>query len=87
MATVQQPLSMEASPSTLSSRAHPDFLLRGTKDDHVCGFHQGKPHELCGTHRTQQEIRAQPRDLQFSQLHYRRSLGRYYELQTQDTSG
>jgi hypothetical protein len=48
---------MEAPPSPLSSRAYPDFLLRGTKDDLVCGFHQGKPHELCGTHRTQQEIR------------------------------
>ncbi len=47
----------KASPSRLSSRAYPDFLLRGTKDDLVCGFHQGKPHELCGTHRTQQEIR------------------------------
>jgi hypothetical protein len=44
-------------PPLLSSRAHPDFLLRGTKDDLVCGFHQGKPHELRGTHRTQQEIR------------------------------
>jgi hypothetical protein len=38
--------------SDLSSRAYPDFLLRGTKDDLVCGFHQGKPHELRGTHRT-----------------------------------
>ena len=56
---------MEAPPSLLSSRAYPDFLLRGTKDDLVCGFHQGKPHELCGTHRTQQENPGQPRDLQF----------------------
>jgi hypothetical protein len=35
----------------LSAQAHPDFLLRGTEDDIVCGFHQGKPHELCGTDR------------------------------------
>ena len=34
----------------------PDFLPRGTKDDLVCGFHQGKPHGLRGTHRAQQEI-------------------------------
>ena len=44
-------------PPPLSSRPDPDFLPRGTKDDLVCGFHQGKPHELCGTHRAQQEIR------------------------------
>jgi hypothetical protein len=30
---------MEAPPSPLSSRADPDFLLRGTRDGHVCGFH------------------------------------------------
>ena len=44
-------------PPPLSSRPDPDFLPRGTQDDLVCGFHQGKPHELCGTHRAQQEIR------------------------------
>jgi hypothetical protein len=33
----------------LSSRPDPDFLPRGTKDDLVCGFHQGKPHELSET--------------------------------------
>src|ERR1700678_4805 len=42
------------------SGAAPDFLLRGTKDDLACGFHQGKPHELRRTHRTQQEIRGSP---------------------------
>jgi hypothetical protein len=47
--SVQQPLSMEAPPSPLSSRAYPDFLLRGTKDDLVCGPGQPGPHELRGT--------------------------------------
>jgi hypothetical protein len=55
---------MEAPLSPLSSRLSqravgpdPDFLPGDTRDDLVCGFHQGKPHELCGTHRAQQEIR------------------------------
>jgi hypothetical protein len=33
------PLSMETPPSPLSSRADPDFLLRGTRDGQVCSSH------------------------------------------------
>jgi len=35
---VEQPLSMEAPPSPLSSRANPDFLPRSTGQGHVCAF-------------------------------------------------
>ena len=54
----QHLIQIEAPPSPLSSRPNPDFLPRGTKNGLVCGFHQGKPHELCGSHRAQREIRA-----------------------------
>jgi hypothetical protein len=38
----------------------PDFLLRGSSKDHVCGFHKGKPHELPRSRQDRQEIRAKP---------------------------
>jgi hypothetical protein len=57
----QHLIRIEAPSSPLSSRPDPDFLPRGTKDDLVCGFHQGKPHELFGTHRALQEIRGSGR--------------------------
>jgi hypothetical protein len=31
-------------------RAYPDFLLRSTRQDRVCGFLQGKPHGLRQRH-------------------------------------
>jgi hypothetical protein len=64
--SLNQHLIRIEAPPPLSSRPSPDFLPRGTKDDLVCGFFQGKPHELCGTHSAQQEIRGGWRDLQFS---------------------
>jgi len=53
-------------PARRAVGAYPDFLLRGTKDDLVCGFHQGKPHELCGTIALNRKSGA-AEDLQFSQ--------------------
>jgi hypothetical protein len=35
----------------------PDFLLRGTNHGHVCGFSQGKPHEVAQRHQPRQETR------------------------------
>jgi hypothetical protein len=36
--------------------AYPDFLLRSTRQDRVCGFLQGKPHAVRQSHQTRQEI-------------------------------
>jgi hypothetical protein len=47
----------EPAPFPLSSRAYPDFLPRCTGNDRVCGFHEGKPHEVRQRHQYQQEIR------------------------------
>jgi hypothetical protein len=50
--------------SGLSSRgcptfapARPDFLLRSTSQDRVCGFLQGRPHAVRQRHQPRQEIR------------------------------
>jgi len=51
--------------STGNPGSVPGFPTTRAKDDLVCGFHQGKPHELCGTIALPFVIRAQPRDLQF----------------------
>ena len=55
-----QPAS-DADGSNYPTLCHPErtriSYYAAPKDDLVCGFHRGKPHELCGTHRTQQEIR------------------------------
>ncbi len=40
-----------------STEANPDFLPRSTGNDRVCGFQQGKPHEVRQRHQDQQEIR------------------------------
>jgi hypothetical protein len=37
--------------------AYPDFLLRSTRQDRVCGFLQGKPHAVRQRHQPLQEIR------------------------------
>ncbi len=34
-----------------------DFLYAESFEVHMCGFHQGKPHEACHRRRTSQEIR------------------------------
>jgi hypothetical protein len=59
------PLPFVIPPAPACRGAYPDFLLRGTKDDLVCGPGQPGPHELCGTHRTSTGNPGQPRDLQF----------------------
>jgi len=38
--------------------AYPDFLLRSTRRDRVCGFRQGKPHGVRQRHQPRQEIRS-----------------------------
>jgi hypothetical protein len=61
------PLSSRAKPRDLQfrgpflemffDRAYPDFLLRGTRDGHVCGPGQPGPHEVRQRHETRQETR------------------------------
>jgi hypothetical protein len=36
---------------------NPNFLLRSARNDHLCGFRQGKPHEVRQRHQPRQEIR------------------------------
>jgi hypothetical protein len=63
-------VTVSTHPPHLSSRANPGFPTTPIKDVHVCGFHQGKPHELCGTRRAQQEIRGSRGICGFSQPTY-----------------
>jgi hypothetical protein len=41
------------------AEANPDFLLCGIRQNRVCGFLHGKPHEARQRHQARQEIRVQ----------------------------
>jgi hypothetical protein len=44
-------------PTSTGNPRTPDFLLRCTRQDRVCGFRQGKPHAVRQRHQPRQEIR------------------------------
>jgi hypothetical protein len=49
-ARITREIVLHALQQDAATEAYPDFLLRGTKDDLVCGPGQPGPHEARGTH-------------------------------------